>query len=262
MISQARRGSLPYPPPNIVHHGVPPVQPGRIVGPSPTSSYIANRPNIPLHVAVAVNNGRRASLPGNSPLNLRSSASGSPMMPMSMRGAGRQLNIIQDHEEYVNTDLALPLEATLELPSALPSGSTPGTGPLPNPGFSFGNANLDMSDPNNFNTLQDNMSPLSSMSSNLVSPTDFTTNFNSYVARGRMGSMASILSLATTDAGTEPGSSDWERALPPMPYVYQQPGMQVGIQGEEDKNPFLAGYGTRLSPGFQMAPGLDRRASA
>ncbi len=280
MLSQARRGSLPYPPPELM----PPQQPRTI---STSSIPQPQRTNIPMHVAMSLNNVRRASLPGNSAGIIQPGRQGMPGVnqgpPMMMHGAGRSHAAIQDYDEvsplnYINTQVpsaGQQSSATMMQQSASSmttgSGGLSGSsidqalqGPLPSPGFSFGNANLDMAnqpDMGGSGVLQENVSPLGSQSS--ASPLEYSANYSYYVPRGRMGSMASILSNVTATS-TEGSASDWERhinATFPNGAIPQVQTPLVATELEKEKSLFPPGMAgvTPLAPWAHMG---DRRASA
>ncbi len=280
-ISQARRGSLPYPTPvsiTIPHHAQIPHPQVRVAYPMPLQS---NGAQMPLHLAVSMNNLRRSSLPGNarsvSGLPPASAGSGmadypNPQQQQDLNGSdqrarNQRLSPIEDQElvseaeaeaehddsqfgylagpprdsgqPHVNAQMQyqafsgdeFPSQARMqgdgvytvscvELSSHQSCGAdkqfylaqTPNGGILPNPTFSFGSTKP--------KTRQDDSSTLDSV---YAQPQGSVQDILPSIYRGRIGSMASILSQATTDGGatTDGTSSDMER-YPFMYAAYQQ----------------------------------------
>lgn len=206
LIQQARRGSLPYPPPQAPGAPLPKQPP--ILARTVSSSGLA-RAQIPAHLAVSAAE-RRASLPLNSQsvsLGFFTPPRIGPKAPHPM-GA---LASISD-EEHLPNCVADGASHGRQRPSTISSFSGVGEpnrsahedtdqrvhgGPLPNPEFSFGN--------NGTVLRKASFASSASVSPNVASPT-FPQAF---LYRNRMGSMASILSQATTTDGTS--DSDWER---------------------------------------------------
>lgn len=208
LIQQARRGSLPYPPPQ--GSGVPPVMPPPILVRTVSSSGLA-RAQIPPHM-VDASTQRRASLP----LNAQSVSLGfftPPRIGPRALGSVGTLAAITDDEHLQHYskvgDEHVP-QVWSHLASSAPvsssntgershitNGVNQANGPLPNPEFSFGNGATV--------ARKASFASTASMSPNVASPT-FPQG---YLYRNRMGSMASMLSQATTTDGTS--DSEWER---------------------------------------------------
>jgi hypothetical protein len=223
-ISQVRRGSVPYPPPQSPSTGMyvvpqrppPPPSLARTV----SSSALA-RAQIPPQAVSSPNpsNGRRASLPVNS----HSISLGFFTPPrIGSKAASGSLGAIADDEHLLG--IHVPDTAGGQSgPPALAAGSSGTTpeangqpprpyGPLPNPEFSFGNSGG-----------ADRKASLTSSAS--VSPHIASPVFAQGVAyRNRMDSMASILSQATTEGASD---SDWERTQQLVTPFMPSNGMHV-----------------------------------
>ena len=201
LISQVRRGSVPYPPPQSPSTGMfimpqrppPPPNLSRAV----SSSALA-RAQIPPHLAANTSPSRRASLPVNS----QSVSLGFFTPPrIGTQASSGGLSAITDDEHLLASSVphnasqsAIAMEAPMSV-AINPQGQP--YGPLPNPEFSFGN-----------NSRVDRKASLTSSTSgspHIASPM-FSQGF---AYRNRMGSMASTFSQATTADGTS--DSDWER---------------------------------------------------
>ncbi len=299
MISQARRGSLPYPPPqgSAINQQSPHMRAG-----------YNNNLGVPLpsHLAPSGMDRRRSSLPGNPrsiSTNSLSVTRRSPVESVQMAQHGSQgstgrnsgLSPIADQERTPEAEGAneqgqqfeSPTSAGLgglrNFPSGQPGFVLPGhlqadqpyvvqpagplfaqnyamgmvpqvqqVGPLPNPSFSFGSGG-DRDLPKDAYAQP--------QAGNGVPPFHPASVF-----RGRIGSMASILSQATTDGGatTDGTSSDWDR-VPGAYAAYQQAiaPIDMALQTPQDEVPkTLTNAQAHLSavpPGFQADL---RRASA
>lgn len=266
-MSQARRGSLPYPTP-----GAPP--PGALAnaaaaaGMRVVSGPGATRTHVPLRLAMTMTNGgRRASLPGTGRI-----------MPLSSAGAKiRELSPIQDEQSAaaasaaqrdVKTDPIAPTQLPgsssgldFVMPKALVTG-VPDVeiGAMPNPGFTFGGgAGAAMGGGATFNAFDGYT--FGGRPDAVISPGEpsSSSSNNPFTFRGRMGSIASIFTQ-TTDAGTDGGTlSDTDR--------FQQGGApfdmsQYTFMPVEGGNGAAAGAGMG---GLQVPVGFnpdERRASA
>ncbi|GHJ90229.1 hypothetical protein NliqN6_6631 [Naganishia liquefaciens] len=200
LISQVRRGSVPYPPPHSPSAGIF-VMPQRPPPPPSLSRAVSSsalaRAQIPSCLASDSSPNRRASLPVNS----HSISLGFFTPPrIGTKAATGALSAITDDEHLLGSNVSehashsafagAPLSVATE-PQGQPYG------PLPNPEFSFGNT-----------TRVDRKASLTSSTSgspHITSP--MVTQGLAY--RNRMGSMASTFSQATTTDGTS--DSDWER---------------------------------------------------
>jgi hypothetical protein len=239
LIQQARRGSLPYPPPQGPGAQLA-VQPPVMVR-TVSSSGLARAP-IPPHLANA-STERRASLP----LNAQSVSLGfftPPRIGPRALGSMGTLAAITDDEHLQH----YPKVGDVHDPASsapVPAGNASGThcqanpvvdqvcqnGPLPNPDFSFGNgASV---------ARKASFTSSASVSPNVASPT-FPHGF---LYRNRMGSMASMLSQATTTDGTS--DSEWERTQHLVtPYM---------LGNGDSVNVFVG-----LAPDLAMSSGVDQ----
>lgn len=231
LISQVRRGSVPYPPPHSPSTGMyvvpqrpaPPPSLARTV----SSSALA-RAQIPPQVVPSrsPSNGRRASLPVNS----HSISLGFFTPPrIGNKAAPGALGAIADDEHLLGVHLpdGVGGQAGLSVPAEGSSNTTPEAngqpsrpyGPLPNPEFSFGNSGG-----------ADRKASLTSSAS--VSPHIASPVFAQGMAyRNRMDSMASTFSHATTEGASD---SDWERTQQLVTPFMPSNGMQVygDVSGE------------------------------
>jgi hypothetical protein len=316
MISQVRRGSLPYPPPMPAglnqlqyHH-----QHQQARGAYPAPAHQHGIP-VPLHMAVSVDDLRRSSLPGNArsvsagPLAQTRSdglSQGGPAQQEPSAEHQRGLSPIEDQEltpdasgiqglnfasssthktaaQYAMGDRmahhsAVPM--TFTLPSHLPAGqmypvstaepmfpqdyaAAPATTvPMPNPGFSFGTPQLadatqvHDSDPSTA-TTNAYAQPQSGQSTE-QQPLPINPAFH---FRGRIGSMASILSQATTDGGTttDGNSSDWDRNPWSFPHGIASSDAPLVTPLDAPVGGLVPPAISALPPGFQADV---RRASA
>ncbi|KAJ9108573.1 hypothetical protein QFC19_002289 [Naganishia cerealis] len=249
-IGQARRGSLPYPPPgspNTASSAKPLYTPPGMA--RAVSNASVPRPHLPLHLAIAMNNGRRASLPNNS----QSVSLGHFTPP---RIGAKSLNqstlmSIADDEHLLhplsgvaNGYIASGQDQSLSPKNSDGSGGTTPEakverlheyGPLPNPGFSFGHV-----DSANQNASSTSISFMSSSDTHIPQ-----LPHNGTVYRDRMGSLASTLSHATTT--DDASDSDWERGqqlvtpfmLPDGDHMQAFPGLVPDIRQSEDKGPIV-----------------------
>ncbi|KAJ9107683.1 hypothetical protein QFC21_001143 [Naganishia friedmannii] len=250
LIGQARRGSLPYPPPagslNTAASSAKPLSalPGLVRTVSGSSSVL--RPQLPLHLAIALNNGRRASLPINS-----QTVSLGPFTPprIGAKSLNQSTLMAIADDEHLLHPVSRATNGYFASHSALAHGSfanksdesgdtTPEAkaenseyGPLPNPGFSFGEGICATQNGSSTSTLF--------MSSRTHMPQGHT------VYRDRMGSLASTLSHATTT--DDASDSDWERTqqlvTPFVPldgeHMTSFPGLVPDIGQEDVKIPIV-----------------------
>lgn len=251
-MGQARRGSLPYPPPagssNTATSSAKPLSaPPGLVRTVSGSSVL--RPQLPLHLAIALNNGRRASLPINS-----QTVSLGPFTPprIGARSLNQSTLMAIADDEHLLHPMSGATGGYLANHSAFAHGSsanksddsgdtTPEAkvhnseyGPLPNPGFSFGEGTSVTQDGSSTSTL------FTSSHTHMPQLPQGAT-----VYRDRMGSMASILSHATTT--DDASDSDWERTqqlvTPFMPSDGENmtsfPGLASDISSEEVRIPIV-----------------------
>lgn len=235
-MGQARRGSLPYPPPQSPVGATPPVL-ARTV----SSSGLA-RAQIPAHLAIS-SNGRRASLPVNS----QSISLGFFTPPRIGPKAMGTLGAIADDEHLLYQEPTQPPSAPIA--RVAPANQLGQWGPLPNPEFSFGNtASV---------ARKASLSSAASMSPNVVSPV-FPEGS---VYRNRMGSMASILSQATTADGTS--DSDWERTQQLITPFMMSNAESMNMFGGPDMGSYLVEDGPEMNKQLRVPLYNDtRRASA
>ncbi|KAJ9115916.1 hypothetical protein QFC22_005059 [Naganishia vaughanmartiniae] len=268
-MGQARRGSLPYPPPagspNNATFSAKPLSasPGLVRTVSGSSVL---RPQLPLRLAIALNNGRRASLPISS-----QTVSLGPFTPprIGARSLNQSTLMAIADDEHLLHPMAGVTNGYLASHSALAHGSfannsdesgdtTPEAkvenseyGPLPHPGFSFGQATAATQNGSSTTTL---FMPSHTQMPQL--PPSAT------VYRDRMGSMASTMSHATTN--DDASDSDWERAqqlvTPFMPSDGEQltsfPGFAPDTS-QEDVQVSIVNMRLKVPLGSEM-----RRASA
>lgn len=240
LIQQARRGSLPYPPPQAPGPHLSKQHP--ILARTVSSSGLA-RAQIPAHLVVS-STERRASLPLNSQSVSLGFFTPPRIGPKALHPMAALASITD--EEQVPNRLTSDASYGQQRPSAISSSSGVGelndpsredinqpvqNGPLPNPEFSFGN--------NGTILRKASFASSVSVSPNVASPT-FPQAF---LYRNRMGSMASILSQATTTDGTS--DSDWERT--------QQLVTPFMIDNGDSMNMFVG-----MPPDIGMAPNIGQ----
>ena len=198
-VLQGRRGSLPYPPPVVTSPN------GRIASPAERPP----RSQIPMHLAMTLG-GRRASLPTNS----RSFSLGSFTPPRTGANMQRQpyankreLSPILDQDAQPHFDPNMlstfsPLESQPSATMTSPmNGPLSVPGPLPNPGFSFGNNDPNAMPPPDFND------PSLPLMTPLVDQQGLPTG-NMMYREHRIGSMASMFSQGTMESADTVG--DWD----------------------------------------------------
>lgn len=262
LISQVRRGSVPYPPPQISASATY-TMPSQRPPPPPSlsrtvSSSALARAQIPPHLVPDPSTCRRASMPANSH-SISLGFFTPPRIGSKTTGPTGALSAIADDEHLLGPSVPT---ASTHAGHPLASGSAGTTsnanghqtqpyGPLPNPEFSFGNSGP-----------VERKSSLTSSAS--VSPHVTSQMFMQGAAyRNRMGSMASTLSQATTTDGAS--DSDWERTQQLVtPFI---PSNGIYVYGDLPADAVQGGYredGPDLKKRQLMVPLYhdSRRASA